>query len=376
MTDVPLSESTTSDYAAFHHHWQLPFVAAVGELDPDCVRPSQSDAVLESALAAQTVAIDSVALAQELGQLRKGSGVRHPGLLERLGPQTRRAFGIDEGDSVATARKKIDGRVRALLAPISDELQTAALAALALTPTAPQANLIDRQRWLANRCYFDVRTARRRIDAAFAALIDAIVDEKVTGAGTAPVDDGWSIRTFSATLRLDGCAPELVERRVISVTAAQLDTIILRLAIPPNDDGVVPAPVATMLSGGTLIRHDQPSASNFEYTMEPSRILMAGDEHEYVVRFALSPGQTMRPHYVYLPLTRCDELHVTVKFDPRSAPTHLWCVAGRPLRMVDDPAGSLDPVRLDDDGQIRLSFRRLRPGLAYGVKWLPPEAHS
>ena len=88
--------------------------------------------------------VDGRALADELSHLRKGSAMRHPRLLTRLGPQTRHAFGISTQDNVAVVRHKVERRVRALLTNQPDDLQTVVLVALALASEAHHARLIDR----------------------------------------------------------------------------------------------------------------------------------------------------------------------------------------------------------------------------------------
>ena len=318
--------------------------------------------------------VDGRTLADELSHLRKGAAMRHPRLLTRLGPQTRHVFGISTQDNVAIARQKVERRVRALLANQPDDLQIAILVALALASEANQARLIDRQRWLATRNYYDVRTARRRIDAAFSYLVDALVEDDQRATRGHPGDDGWTVQRFNATLRLDAGAPQLRERRTILVTADTLDAIICKLSVPTAAPGRPPADVAARAeSGGTITRTTRASASHFEFRLALPLALHRGDTHEYTVVFTLPDGQVMRPHYVYNPLLPCDEFEVTVQFDPADPPKRLWRLGGLPLRMVDDDSGNGDQLKLADDGRLQLTFRELRPGLAYGVKWEPVE---
>ncbi|MGE5156005.1 MAG: hypothetical protein ACM3JP_00730 [Betaproteobacteria bacterium] len=315
--------------------------------------------------------VDGRTLADELSHLRKGAAMRHPRLLTRLGPQTRHVFGISTGDNVATARHKVERRVRAVLTNQPDDLRTAVLVALALSSEAHHARLIDRQRWLATRNYYDVRTARRRIDAAFAYLVDALVEADQQATRSHPGDDGWTVQRFSATLRLDAGGPQLREQRKVLVTADVLDAIICKLSVPSPGTGCPPAEVAARAeSGGTITQTTRVSASHFEFRLSLPHPLRRGDIHEYTVVFSLPEGHLMRPHYLYNPLLPCDEFEVTVQFDPHARPTRLWRLGGVPMRMVDDDCGG-DELELPDDGRLQLTFREPRPGFAYGVKWEP-----
>jgi hypothetical protein len=314
--------------------------------------------------------VDSDKLAQELGQLRKGAAMRHPRLADRLGPQTKLVFEITDRDNVAIVRQKIDKRVRSLLTPHGDELLIAALAALALLDQASQPRLIDRQRWLATTRYFDVRTARRRIDQAFALLVDAITETELRRTTSHPVEDGWSVLRFGATWRLDTPGPQLHEVRTISVTADTLDTVVCRLSVPPAGAGTAPPDIqAEVRGGGELVSAKRLSASHFEFTLALPKQLRRGDTHEYDIVFTLPDGHPMRPHYIYNPLSACDEFDLTVHFDPAARPTRLWRLSGLPLRVVDDEGADDDLLPLPPDARVVLAFRQLRQGFAYGVKW-------
>lgn len=319
--------------------------------------------------------VDGRTLADELSHLRKGPAMRHPRLLTRLGPQTRQAFGISTQDNVALARQKVERRVRALLTNQPDDMRTTILVALALSSEAHHARLIDRQRWLATRNYYDVRTARRRIDAAFAYLVDALVEADQRATSSHPGDDGWTVQRFSATLRLDTGAPQLRERRTILITADELDAITCKLSVPSAGTGRPPAEVSARAeAGGTITQSTRVSASHFEFRLSLPQPLRRGDTHEYTVVFSLPDGYVMRPHYLYNPLLPCDEYEVTVQFDPRARPTRLWRLGGVPMRMVDDDCIGGDHLELPEDGRLQLTFSELRPGFAYGVKWQPPES--
>jgi hypothetical protein len=319
--------------------------------------------------------VDAFALARELTQLRKGSGMRHSRLLDRVGPQVRYVFSITAADNVALVRNKVERQIRDLLAGESDELVTVALAALALAPEAGP-HLLDRQAWLAERFFYDVRTARRRIDTVFARLVDALVEQDVRRTTVPAADDGWTVLKFQVSLRLDGPATELHEVRTIVVTADMLDRIVCKLSVPPAVLGGSPADVdIRVVSGGELVAKERRSASHFQFTLAPPRRLTRGEIHQYAVVYTLPAGYAMRPHFVYQPLLACDEFDLTVRFDPGAPPAQLWKLGGLPIRMVDDECLTEDQLALRD-GEVQLTFRELRQGFAYGVKWSPEPAAS
>jgi hypothetical protein len=122
------------------------------------------------------LSLDSASLAVELGRLRKGKALRTADLLDRLGPQTRIAFEISAADPAPVVRRKVEGHIRRLLREDHERLLTAALAAFALLPQADQRLLTDREAWLAGQLGCNPRTARRRVNAAVAQLVDALIE--------------------------------------------------------------------------------------------------------------------------------------------------------------------------------------------------------
>jgi hypothetical protein len=75
------------------------------------------------------------------------------------------------------------------------------------------------------------------------------------------------------------------------------------------------------------------------------------------------------PHYVLQPLSPCLAFDVTVRFDPAAPPASVWRLDGVPPGIVDAPQSPRNLLVPDRFGDVRLSFRQLRQGYAYGVKW-------
>jgi hypothetical protein len=317
------------------------------------------------------LAVDPEALAGELRFLRKGRGVRHPSVLKRIGPQVRTLCGIEEPDTAATARTKVHARLTGLLRTEPDEVQLAVSVALALHPEAGQRTLADREFWLAQRQHYEQRTARRRIDDAFEVLVQAAAraeDTREDSVHAAP--DGWWVQSLEALLRLDIVGPELTERRRVIFAQNNVERIACLFSVPkPCRAPAAPEVSVEVLYGGQIGARERPSAQHFRYLINLPRRFRKGEIHEYGMVFRFPPDRPMAPHYVLLPLTACESFDLTVRFHPNQVPPAVWQLNGVPPRMIDDdePVGAM--LRPDRFGELRLAFRDLRQGRAYGVKW-------
>jgi hypothetical protein len=323
------------------------------------------------------MSLDSQALTRELLFLRKNAATRHPRLLSRLGPQVMALCGITERDNIAMVRRKIAARFSALLKSqkLGDQdgdLRLAMEAAYALHPEADHRLLEDRTRWLAQDLRCDERTARRRIDDVVAILVDAATEAGNRLSGHAAASpDGWYVKTFRAIFRLDTPTPELTEQRTIVATQDGVKEIECLFSVPraspdwsASHDVYVEA-----LRGGRIVGREREGDEHFRLELELPEPLMIGDTHYYELLFRLPEGQPMRPHYVFQPLRHCERFELTVQFDPRCCPQFVGKLDGAPPRMIDAIEHEVSPVTVDAAGRVRLAFRRLRQGYAYGVKW-------
>ncbi len=312
------------------------------------------------------------ALTAELRTLRKGRGIQERDLSARLGEQLRRLFGVAASDDDTTIRLRVGVRVRELLADAPPDLQTAVSAALAVHPACRHRFLAERTDWLAAELGCEARTARRRIDEGFAFLVDAAGPRPRVSSGGEGDSDGWLVRSFRATLNLDGPGPELIDERQIVAVRDGLDRIPVSMSLPPAPDATVLERdlVAEVIYGGQLGGKDRVSASHFRYWLELPRSLRAGQEHGYSVAFRIPAGQPMSPHYAFLPLWPCEYFHLRVRFGARR-PAEVWRLAGVPPRLVDEKPGQGDLLELDRLGEVELEFRPLRTGLGYGIGWTP-----
>ncbi|BCJ70565.1 hypothetical protein CS0771_01090 [Catellatospora sp. IY07-71] len=316
--------------------------------------------------------IESAALAKELALLCKGRAMLHPVLRERLGPQARAAFGIEDADQPPAVRSKVRSCVRRLLH--DEELQKAALAALALLPRADQGLLKDRETAFARMRSFEARTARRRMRRAIRELVDALAEEHHgrSAPGVRCDDDGIVVRTFHARMRLDAAQPRLYERRTVEVTVDRLDRIAVRLTVPQPEPDAAESDVEICGGfGGEVGELRRTSPVDFEWTLRLPRTLRLGDTHEYGVDFTIPPGRRMRPHYVFQPLVPCERFELEVRFDPARLPEHVWLIDGLMLRALDHQQAQPERLVPDGRGAVQRTFTNLRQGMVYGVRWAP-----
>jgi hypothetical protein len=315
---------------------------------------------------------DTEALAAELKAFRKGRAARHPDLVRRVGPQLRALAGITGADTRASAFSKLRETVQRLVGNQVPDLLLAALVEFALHPEAVQDSLDGRQRWLAQDQRFQPRTARRRMDAAIDAFVIGARDSMALPVSE-PVTSEWRVCSMEAVLHLTTDGPTLMERRVIQFTTDGLEEITCRLSVPrPNGPrSIAPQLLVAPIFGVQITSLTRPSEHHYQYQLRLPRRFRAGQRHEYAISFQIPAGQAMANHYVMQPLTPCDEFRLIARFDPDRLPQAIWMLDGVAPRVIESDrpiGGTVVPDRL---GELHRSFRQLRQGFAYGVKWRP-----
>lgn len=305
-------------------------------------------------------------LEAELRQLRKGEGIFAGRLAERVGPRLRLAAEVADGDSDAAIRRQVSAWLGTAAAALEPQERLAVAAAFALSPVGQRRYLNDRLCWLAAQLHCDARTARRRMDEAIRRLAAAQELD-------APTDDGWYVASFTALVRLDRQPPESMEEREIVATVDGLAELVNATSVPrhPDDENREHDLGAELLFGGTLGARAQPYESYFEQVVTLPVPLAAGERHVYVLRQWPPPGQPMAPHYVYVPLRRCDAFTLRIRFDPRRPPRQVWRFDGVPTTVITERRPNAEAIEPDRFGELSLSFRDLRIGRGYGTRWEP-----
>jgi hypothetical protein len=301
----------------------------------------------------------------ELQEIPRGRGMQAGDVADRIGPGLRRACGVTAADAPATVRRKVGTRLAELCERLPFDLRISVLAALALHPQANHQFMQDRMSWAAHQINRDhPRAAIRRMKIGFRILAEQL-DELVQNP---QLSQGWHVCSLRALLRMDVEPPQLVEDRVIVASADDLSEIELRLSAPATGQAADSPIAASVLYGGEIIDTERITPSHRKFSVRLPKPLLAGEKHEYGVRFSAFPRALMPPFYVMTPLQPCERFTVRVRFGT-DVPPRIWRLDGIPPRAIDDfePAdGMLRPDRL---GEVSLEFSRLHQGLSYGMRW-------
>jgi hypothetical protein len=297
-----------------------------------------------------------VDLVRELKSLRKGRGVLAGRIGERVGPSLRATCGVTEADAPGAIRRKVSDRLAELAGRLPEDLRLATLAAFAIEDAARLPLYQDRVHWAAIRLDRDPRTVRRRVDEAINHLAELAADAPRDRSGGR--SGGWRTTELHAVLTLDRPRPEVIERHRVVADREGLRELPLTPPLPldrPDLD-------VRVLYGGTLV--DRPGPTLAVPTPVPG-----GQSHDFAIRYRPPAGHGT--YLVHVPRHPCDLLDLRVRFGP--TPPRVWSLHGTPPHEVAAPADPGDPHQVDRAGEIHLRFRDLTPGLAYGVRWEPPD---
>lgn len=304
-----------------------------------------------------------------LQRLRKNLGMRNRDLDTRLDPEFCELFGAS-GDEVEALRRKLTVYLEELVTRLPAELQIAAQQGLNIAPSAADINLTDRIDELAATLVCDARTARRRIDKAFAALAEHAASGSALLSGAGHGGTGWYVDSFDVVLRLDEETPVAYERRRILVTAQTLDEIATSIDVPrhPAQDERIGLHTDIWF-GGLLAGRLQESTTNFQTTVRLPKRLRKHERHTLGLIHRIPPGQRMAPRYVYVPYRSCRHFRVVVRFAADRRPNRVWRHDGVPHSVVADGVPSTQRLALDLANETSAEFVNLIAGLSYGVQW-------
>ena len=181
----------------------------------------------------------------------------------------------------------------------------------------------------------------------------------------------WYVETLRAQVRLDTETPEALEERRIVSTVHGLSHLSTALTVPRSDSQGTPHTSlnSEVVFGGRLVAKLEPTEHHHRYFIDIGRSLGSGERHEYALRHRIPRGQSMAPHYVCLPLLRCDFFELRVRFNLDRLPRTVWQIGGIPPRSIDNVQPSANIISPDALGEIRIRFRDLSVGFSYGAKW-------
>jgi hypothetical protein len=315
------------------------------------------------------------ALIKELKTLRKGRGLFVRQIGERVGPSLREVCNVLDSDGPAEIRRKASERLEALASALPEDLNIAILAAFALHPEARLPFYQERVRWTAQQLSRDDRTARRRIDEAIERLAELALSSAEETEAAQVSATGWHTDELRISLVLDQDTPEAFEfRRVVADRdrISELD-LAMTLTAPPErgQRARVDSLSLDVFFGGRLIQKRLESTDRFGFVLELPAPLNREARHDFALRYRVLDDH-MQPHYVCVPKHRCDVFDLHVRFNLDKLPATVWRLTDAFQRDVDDPTPTGEILTPDAAGEVHITFRRLTPGLAYGLRWTAP----
>lgn len=311
-------------------------------------------------------------LTGEFTVLRRGWGLHRPAVHSLIGPAVAGWADIPPDCPNAEIRRLVNAAVAQI--PESDLLadeRRVVLVALALDRDLQAAKLSARTELLASEFHWSERTARRRIDDAFAKLAQVIARR----VDPSDPERGWAVRQLRVLVRLDRPAPEVIEERTIVATRDGLDRIVARFSVPRRPDGAdVDRDVhADIQHGARIVAQNRQGTSHFRYILELPRPLARNESHTYSIVFQVRDGLPISDHYVFSPLISCSLFETRIRFSAARRPVAVWQTERafpRTLPHHGVPDGPILP--LDRADEVHARFDRPEQGFSYGVCWRYP----
>jgi Helix-turn-helix domain len=189
--------------------------------------------------------------------------------------------------------------------------------------------------------------------------------------GRPGLSEDWFVESFSALVRVDTEPVEVIERKTIVASADDVTEIAASLNVPRHPNAL-DQPVgleSELLYGGSLELREQRYDSYFTNVIMLPRPLRRGERHEYAMRLRIPPGQRMASHFLHVPHRRSDHFDLRVRFDPQRLPSTIWLLRDAPTAMIYQGEPATQTAAPDRFGEVHTSFRDMRLGLGYGLRW-------
>lgn len=320
-------------------------------------------------------------LREELEALRKGRGLQEPQIRDRMGPAVRQLCGISAGTLHSDARRALLSVLNDAAESLPSALRLAATVMFAIDEDHQHRFLRQRYESLALLWNCDFRTVQRRGDEALALLGSWLAERAGPARGTENHTnvfdtDAWYLERVAVVLLLNRDRPQAIEERTLVSTIDGLARLGVAVALPRHPDEERPElDVETeVLYGAEPESALHPSENLFVHYLRLPRPLLHGERHTYARSITIPPGQRMVPRYVHLPVHRCDELDLRVKFDPDSMPLAVWLIAKVPEMVYTNHRPGTDRLEPDALGEVHARFTELQLGFGYGIAWLPSDS--
>lgn len=309
-------------------------------------------------------------LIEELKVLRRGRGVLATDIHSRIGPRLRAVCEVTEDDESGHVRRKLVTVLENIAVTLPPDLRIAVMVGFGLAPEARFPRYEDRVDWVARRLGHVSRTARRRVDEGVQHLAETIV-ESLTGKVYGAQEVGWRTTDLRVEVALDQAEPEVVEhRRIISRQPALTElALAVTLASRAGFSEVRPDALhLEVVTGGVLGKRGMESSDRLGFALVLPAPLDRGEPHAFTCRYRLAAGM-LRPHLVCVPRHPCDLFDLRIRFGKIAPVPRVRLIRGVLQRDVDDDQSPGEELSTDQNGEIRVRFRDLCRGLAYGLRW-------
>ncbi|MEU5264560.1 hypothetical protein [Amycolatopsis sp. NPDC021455] len=304
----------------------------------------------------------------ELKALRKGRAIFTTPLADRVGPALRTTCGIAEEDGTVEMRRKLFDRLRPLVESLPEDLKIALIAAFALDERARKPFYQERVHWAAITLDRDDRTVRRRIDEGIQ-QIAALAVADAADAGSRYPSGSWHTEELRVTLALDRPVAEAFEFRRVIADADEIAVLDLALTLPAPGESAESVRESDLevdvFHGGVLDRLVRESGDRFGLRLRLPEPLRRGARREIGLRFR---ANLREPRYLCVPRHPCDLFDLHVRFG-ETVPERIVRLDGvdrGETKHLTTRGPELEP---DEAGEVHVRFRRLAPGLGYGIRW-------
>jgi hypothetical protein len=322
-------------------------------------------------------------LRDELEALRKGRGLQEPQIRDRVGIELRRLCSIGAATSHSDARRALTSLLGNACDALPGDLRLAASVMFAIDEGHRHRFLRQRYEALARQWNCDFRTVQRRCDEALDLLADQLQDRAGPSRQACSCTEvfdasAWYLERISVALLLNGERPQAIEERTVVSTTDGLSRLGVAVGLPrhPAEQRRELDVETEVLYGAALESQLHPSENMFVQYLRLPRPLSHGERHTYARSMRIPKGQLMVPRYVHLPVHRCDEFTLRVKFDTAAPPRAVWQIAKIPEMVFTNQRPGPELIELDPVGEVHVRFTDLQLGFGYGVAWQPDASSS
>lgn len=305
-------------------------------------------------------------LLRDLKALHHGRGIRRAKVRSWLGPELADILGVAPHHADADVRVALARLLARHSQPLPRDLRHLFRLGVGLETDLPY--LEDRLGEASEQYDRSTRVLRRRLRDAEILVADALLRERAP-AGAWWDSQGWQWLGARQALVLRADAVLTLDYDVLALSPHQKH-VTFRFTVPGLrlDEEIE----CTAVEGITLIASERTSATGWLLALELPQELQAGESIRTVIRVRVPRADALHSYVVLAPVRELPRCQVSIDFGASDAATSYWLLDGI-LPSDLGPSGTL-PVGVDARparGVVSHEFGRPRPGLAYGIGWLP-----